>query len=148
MAFALVYFAVDKLAGEEIIAVSARLVDNLPGRVIYLTRGKGVILRQISIMEKIYAKCVELGASTMLTAGPGAHVPGAFWPNAAPDTIYEVAKDFPELTIIAERGCYPFITELIAVALTQDNVYFDIGAYELFPGSASLYRGRQHHPYE
>ncbi len=77
MAFAFVHFAVDKLAGEEIIAVSARLVDNLPGRVIYLTRGKGVILRQISIMEKIYAKCIELRASTMLTAGPGAHVPGS-----------------------------------------------------------------------
>jgi predicted TIM-barrel fold metal-dependent hydrolase len=87
------------------------------------------------IFYPIYAKCAELEVPIMLTAGPGAHVPGSIIAHAAPATIDEVAKDFPELTIIAGHGCYPFVTEMIALALRHDNVYFDIGAYELFPGS-------------
>jgi predicted TIM-barrel fold metal-dependent hydrolase len=83
----------------------------------------------------IYAKCVELEIPIMLTTGPGAHVPDSIMGHASPATIDEVAKDFPELTIIATHGCYPYVSEMIAVALRHDNVYFDIAAYELFPGS-------------
>ncbi len=90
------------------------------------------------IYYPIYAKCVELGVPVILTAGPGAHVPNSIMGHAHPATIDEVAKDFPELTIIADHGCYPYVMEIIAVALRHENVYFDISAYELFPG-AELY---------
>lgn len=86
----------------------------------------------------IYAKCVELEIPIMLTTGPGAHVPDSIMGHASPATIDEVAKDFPKLTIIASHGCYPYVLEMITVALRHDNVYFDISSYELFPG-AELY---------
>ena len=90
------------------------------------------------IYYPIYEKCVELSIPVMLTTGPGAHVPRTLMWHASPVTIDEVAKDFPELIIIASHGCYPYVFEMIGVALRHDNVYFDISAYELFPG-AELY---------
>ncbi len=87
------------------------------------------------IYYPIYAKCVELGVPIMLTTGPGAHVPESIMGHASPETIDEVAKDFPELIIIASHGCYPYVMEMISIALRHENVYFDIAAYELFPGS-------------
>jgi len=87
------------------------------------------------IYYPIYAKCVELDIPVILTTGPAAHVPNSVMEHASPATIDEVAKDFPELVIIASHGCYPYVFEMIATAYRHENVYFDICAYELFPGA-------------
>lgn len=87
------------------------------------------------IYYPVYAKCVELGVPVSLTTGPGALVPDSIMGHASPATIDEVSKDFPELVLIASHGCYPYVMEIISVALRHENVYFDISGYELFPGS-------------
>lgn len=83
----------------------------------------------------LYAKCVELGVPVILTAGPGAFVRQSVMADASPATIDVIARYFPELTIIASHGCYPYVLEMIAVALRNENVYFEFSGYELFPGS-------------
>lgn len=83
----------------------------------------------------IYAKCVELNLPVILTAGPGAFVRQSVMADASPATIDVVARHFPELTIIASHGCYPYVLEMISVALRNENVYFEFSGYELFPGA-------------
>ncbi|MDI6711007.1 MAG: amidohydrolase family protein [Thermoanaerobacterales bacterium] len=83
----------------------------------------------------IYAKCTELGVPVEITAGPGAFVPGAVIDHVAPRYVDFVARDFPELKIIVSHGGYPWVAEMITVALRNRNVYFEISAYETMPGS-------------
>jgi predicted TIM-barrel fold metal-dependent hydrolase len=40
----------------------------------------------------------------------------------------EVACDFPELTIVANHGGWPWVNEMVAVAWKRPNVYLEIGA--------------------
>lgn len=88
----------------------------------------------------IYAKCAELNIPVILTAGPAAHVYRTVMADASPATIDVVARYFPELTIIASHGCYPYVLEMIAVALRHSNVYFEFSGYELLPGSEEYVR--------
>lgn len=83
----------------------------------------------------IYAKCCELGIPIVITAGPATLVPGAVVDHCAPRYIDFVARDFPELTIVVSHGGYPWVNEMIIVAQRNENVYFDISEYELFPQS-------------
>jgi len=50
-----------------------------------------------------------------------------------------VAQDFPELKIIAGHGGWPWVPEIMAVALRNPNVYIDIASidpkYLSMPGS-------------
>ena len=73
----------------------------------------------------IYAKCVELDipvllhTSTNLTRTKLAEY-------GRPIYLDGVAKDFPELRIVAVHGGWPWILEMIAVALKQPNIYIEI----------------------
>jgi predicted TIM-barrel fold metal-dependent hydrolase len=42
--------------------------------------------------------------------------------------LCEVACDFPNLTIVANHGGWPWVTEMVAVAWKHPNVYIEIGA--------------------
>ncbi len=86
----------------------------------------------------VYAKCAELGVPVILTSGPGAFVPGSVMEHTAPRVIDEVAADFPELTIVVSHGGFPWVMEMVGVAMRHVNVFFDWSAYELMPG-AELY---------
>ncbi|MFP6870817.1 MAG: amidohydrolase family protein, partial [Nitrospinota bacterium] len=72
-----------------------------------------------------YAKCVELDipvllhTSTNLTRTKLAEY-------GRPIYLDGVAKDFPELRIVAVHGGWPWILEMIAVALKQPNIYIEI----------------------
>ncbi|MBI2321391.1 MAG: amidohydrolase family protein [Chloroflexi bacterium] len=48
---------------------------------------------------------------------------------AHPAHLERVAEDFPELRIIAEHGCYPYVREAIVVAARRDNVYVSADMY-------------------
>ena len=39
-----------------------------------------------------------------------------------------MACDFPNLTIVANHGGWPWVTEMVAVAWKHPNVYIEIGA--------------------
>lgn len=81
----------------------------------------------------IYARCVQLDLVVFITS---AFRYGKFpieHSSALP--IDEVARDFPELTIVVSHGCYPYVLEMIGLAYRHKNVYFEFSDYELMPGA-------------
>jgi predicted TIM-barrel fold metal-dependent hydrolase len=74
-----------------------------------------------------YEKCLQLGIPVTI------HCSINFTVNRTIDygrPVYldEVACDFPDLTLVANHGGWPWVTELVAVAWKHPNVYIEIGA--------------------
>lgn len=75
----------------------------------------------------IYEKCVELDLALIpQMSGP---LGGDLVAWAHPAHLERVAEDFPELRIIAEHGCYPYVREAIVVAARRENVYLSADMY-------------------
>ncbi|MBW2594603.1 MAG: amidohydrolase [Deltaproteobacteria bacterium] len=75
----------------------------------------------------VYEKCLELDIPVTI------HSSINFTTNRTIDygrPLYldEVACDFPDLTIVANHGGWPWVTEMVAVAWKHPNVYIEIGA--------------------
>jgi predicted TIM-barrel fold metal-dependent hydrolase len=75
----------------------------------------------------LYSKCQELGLPVTI------HTSINFSNDRSIDFgrplyLCEVACDFPELTIVANHGGWPWVTEMVAVAWKHANVYVEIGA--------------------
>jgi predicted TIM-barrel fold metal-dependent hydrolase len=51
-----------------------------------------------------------------------------------PADIQDVARDFPDLQLVAGHGCYPWVTEIIGVALKHPNVHLCPDVYMFLPG--------------
>ena len=81
----------------------------------------------------IYAKCCELKVPVVISTGPGTRVPGAIMGDASPARVDEVARDFPDLTIVMSHGGYPYVQEACMVCHRNANVYMDLSEYELAP---------------
>jgi len=75
----------------------------------------------------VYAKCQELGIIVTIHTAINFSVDRPI-EYARPMYIDEVACDFPELTIVANHGGWPWVTEMIAVAWKHPNVYIEIAA--------------------
>lgn len=76
----------------------------------------------------LYAKCVELNIpirvyTTMNYASDRAMDLGR------PIYLDEVARDFPELTIIAGLGGWPWVPELVGLARRHPTLYIDFAAH-------------------
>jgi predicted TIM-barrel fold metal-dependent hydrolase len=86
----------------------------------------------------LYAKAVELGipVSVYCTMNYRSDFPMDL---AHPLCLDEVARDFPEMTIIAECGGWPWVADMIGVARRNQNVYINTAAhrpkYLATPGS-------------
>jgi uncharacterized protein len=66
------------------------------------------------------------------TTGMGAGLPGglgAVIRNAHPAAIDQLAADFPNLTILAAHPGWPWVDEMIAVALHKGNVYWEMSGW-------------------
>ena len=75
----------------------------------------------------VYAKCVELGIPVGLHTGINFSSHGPLR-HERPFLVDQVACHFPELTIIAHHGGWPWPTEMAAVAWKHRNVYLEFGA--------------------
>jgi hypothetical protein len=75
----------------------------------------------------VYAKCQELGIPVTIHASVNFTVDRTM-DYSRPIYIDEVACDFPGLTIVANHGGWPWVTEMVAVAWKHPNVYIEIGA--------------------
>ncbi len=76
----------------------------------------------------LYAKCVELNIpariyTTMNYAADRAMDLGR------PIFLDEVCRDFPELTVIAGLGGWPWVPELVGLARRHANLYIDLAAH-------------------
>ncbi|MGD1056396.1 MAG: amidohydrolase family protein [Solirubrobacteraceae bacterium] len=75
----------------------------------------------------IYAKCIELGIPVGLHSGVNFSSHGPLI-HERPVLIDQVACHFPELTLIAHHGGWPWPHEMAAVAWKHRNVYLEFGA--------------------
>jgi len=75
----------------------------------------------------VYSKCQELGITVTIhtSINFSADRPIDY---GRPVYLDEIACTFPELTIVANHGGWPWVNELVAVAWKHHNVYIEIGA--------------------
>ncbi len=70
----------------------------------------------------IYAKCQELDVPVNIHAST--HLLRSARNDAShPSKLDQVAMDFPDLTLIAHHGGWPWVLELVSVALRHPNLY-------------------------
>jgi predicted TIM-barrel fold metal-dependent hydrolase len=82
---------------------------------------------------RLYELCDELGVVVVLMTGP------MYADNICfdhPSHIQDVARDFPSLRLVAGHGCYPWVTEIVAVAQKHPNVYICPDVYTHLPGGS------------
>ncbi|MBW1709661.1 MAG: amidohydrolase [Deltaproteobacteria bacterium] len=72
-----------------------------------------------------YAKCVELDVPARITTALHLYTDRPMG-LCRPSHLDEIACDFPELTIVAGLGGWPWVPELVAVATRHRNVYIDL----------------------
>ena len=77
----------------------------------------------------VYEMAAELRIPVTFTMGP---LVGRY---AEPSAVDQVAEDFPGLTLVCSHGCWPQVTEFIALAYRRDNVYLEASIYEFLPGA-------------
>ncbi len=75
-----------------------------------------------------YAKCVELGIPVRAHTSMNYDLERSM-DLGRPLYLDEVARDFPELTIIAGLGGWPWTAELVGLARRHRNLYIDLAAH-------------------
>ncbi len=81
----------------------------------------------------LYELCVELNVPLM----PQTSVPFG-WANiddGHPRYIDTIARDFPQLTIVCGHACYPYVREMIVVAIRHANVFVSPDMYFFASGT-------------
>jgi len=76
----------------------------------------------------LYAKCAELGLPVRIYATMN-YASDRAMDLGRPIYLDEVARDFPELTIIAGLAGWPWVPELVGLARRHRNVYIDFAAH-------------------
>ncbi|MBI2846590.1 MAG: amidohydrolase [Chloroflexi bacterium] len=79
----------------------------------------------------IYAKCAELGVPVFLLTGPFC---GPELEFTHPNVIEQVAADFRNTNFVCSHGCYPYVMEMIGVAMRRRNVFVSPDLYVFHPG--------------
>lgn len=90
-------------------------------------------------MWDLYAYCEANQLIVNITSGPGPAIRGVEIAHASPSRLDTVANAFPDLTIVMSHGGYPWVTEMIAMAIRHPQVFFEASVYEEMPG-ADAYR--------
>ncbi|MBW2154982.1 MAG: amidohydrolase [Deltaproteobacteria bacterium] len=76
----------------------------------------------------LYAKCVELGIPARIYTTMNYATDRAM-DLGRPIYLDEVARDFPEMTVIAGLGGWPWVPELVGLARRHQNIYIDLAAH-------------------
>ncbi len=76
----------------------------------------------------LYAKCVELGIPVRLHSSM-AYATDRPYDLGHPKHLDDIACDFPELTVIAGLGGWPWVPEVVALARRHPNLYIDTAAH-------------------
>jgi uncharacterized protein len=78
----------------------------------------------------LYDACQQLGVPVCLMSGPTSPSLDLTHPAA----VGHVARAFPQLVIVCYHGFYPYVNEMIGVALRHDNVHVVADMYIFLPG--------------
>lgn len=82
------------------------------------------------LLFPIYDACQQLGVPVSIMSGPTAPSLEMVKPSA----VGHVARAFPELSIICYHGFYPYVNEIVGVALRWENVFIVPDMYIFVPG--------------
>ncbi len=82
--------------------------------------------------DPVYDLCQALDVPVSIMTGPLAGSDIGF---ADPAPIDRVASRFPKLKIVCGHGCWPRVSEMIAVAFKHPNVFVSPDVYQFAPGS-------------
>ncbi len=109
-----------------------RAVNVLGLKAINVEPGFGSPLRSADdpMLFPIYDACEQIGVPVSIMSGPTA--PSLDF--VRPAAVGHVAKAFPNLAIICYHGFYPFVNEIIGVALRWENVFIVPDMYIFAPG--------------
>lgn len=102
---------------------------------------KAGLLMDDARMIPIYAACSELGVPVMPDTGP---LNGKDFTYTDPIQIDNVAGIFPNLKIVCAHACWPYATEIIAVAFKRPNVYVQLDKALDLPGSTPYIEAMLH----
>jgi predicted TIM-barrel fold metal-dependent hydrolase len=86
-------------------------------------------------LDPIYAACSDLKVPVFLLTGPFA---GPVISYTHPSSIEKVLQKFRRLSIVCAHGCWPYVTETLALAARYKNVYVSPDIY-LFRGGGEAY---------
>jgi uncharacterized protein len=113
-----------------------RAVTVLGLKAINVEPGFGSPLRSADdpMLFPVYDACEQLGVPVSIMSGPTA--PSLDF--VRPAAVGHVAKAFPKLAIVCYHGFYPFVNEILGVALRWENVFIVPDMYIFAPGG-SLY---------
>ena len=123
---------VDRLPPAAIPGEIERAVRTLGLRAVNLEPAWGTPARPVDdpALFPAYEACQALGVPVSLMSGPTA-------PNlddVRPAAVGRVARAFPHLTIACYHGFYPFVNEIVGVALRHENVNVVADMYIFAPG--------------
>jgi predicted TIM-barrel fold metal-dependent hydrolase len=113
-----------------------RAITVLGLKAINVEPGFGSPLRSADdpMLFPLYDACEQLGVPVSIMSGPTA--PSLDF--VRPAAVGHVAKAFPKLAIVCYHGFYPFVNEILGVALRWENVFIVPDMYIFAPGG-SLY---------
>ena len=83
----------------------------------------------------IYELCTQLDVPIFLLTGPWS---GYRLDHTNPITIEDVARDFPKLDIVCAHACWPYVMEMIGVALRRRNIYVQPDGFNFRAGGNVL----------
>jgi uncharacterized protein len=95
----------------------------------YLTAFRTGVAANDARCYPIYAKCVELGIPVFIYACMNLSA-GLPMDIGHPKYIDSVARDFPELKIMATVGGWPWVPEMVGVIRRHPNVYLNAEVHE------------------
>ena len=116
---------VNPLDGMKAVREVERGVKELGLKAVYITAFRTHLAANDKHNYPIYAKCVELGVPVFIYSSM--NLSGAVPMDIGhPIYIDEVARDFPELKIVASVSGWPWVYEFIGLALRHSNVYLNM----------------------
>ncbi len=121
------YCTVNPDAGDDMAAVVEREVTERGIRGVNLQPFSYRLLANDKRFYPLYQKCQELGVPVTIHSSINFSNDRSI-EFGRPLYLCEIACDFPDLTIVANHGGWPWVPELVAIAWKHRNVYIEIGA--------------------
>ena len=121
------YVTVNPAAGDNMAAVVEQEVRERGATGVNLQPFSYRVMANDKRFYPLYSKCQELGVPVTIHSSINFSNDRSI-AYGRPLVLDEIACDFPNLTIVANHGGWPWVNELVAVAWKHANVYIEIGA--------------------
>jgi predicted TIM-barrel fold metal-dependent hydrolase len=122
------YAQVDVHKGASAVKALEEAVSSMGLRGLYLSPFMDNLHANHRRYYPLYYKCIELGIPVSIHCSMH-YATGRSTDFSRPIYLDDVAMDFPELTVIARLGGWPWVQELVGLALKHLNIYINIASH-------------------